>query len=148
MTILPFYGILPAGGHPHPALEVMSISLENAAFRLEINPATAAWSLLSRHKNGPFIREAQCLAIYRRGSRRQYGLANWGSAEFQGPEIVPSPHGPLEQISLTLEPNRSPLRYELTFALAQDYPLMLWRLNFRNISPHPIRLGRLELLQE
>ena len=126
---------------------VMSISLENAALRLELNPAKAAWSLLSRQKNGPVIRGAQCLAIYRRGSRRQAGMGSWEPGETHGPEIVPSPHGPLEQITLEFEPDRSPLRYALTFALAQDHPLLLWRLKIHNTSPHPVRLGRLELLR-
>jgi alpha-galactosidase len=71
----------------------------------------------------------------------------WEPGETHGPEIIPSPHGSLEQITLEFEPNRSPLRYALTFALAQDHPLLLWRLKIQNTSPHSVRLGRLELLR-
>ena len=125
----------------------MSISLENAALRLEIYPSKAAWDLLSRHQNGPFVRGARCLAVYRRGSRRQLGMDRWEPAEIHGPEIIPSSHGPLEQITIKFEPDRSPLQYALTFALAKEHPLMVWRMVIGNSSPHPIHLDRLELLR-
>jgi alpha-galactosidase len=121
-------------------------TLENSALQLAINPAVARWSVTSRQHPGPALENIQVGLIYRRGRALQLALDRWPGAAFSSPETVSSPHGPLRQISLAVQPPDRGLACTLTFALPERYPFLFWQLVIENRGLDPVYVDRLELL--
>ncbi len=60
---------------------------------------------------------------------------------------VNSVHGRLNCLRVTLAPHPSGVRASVEFALAEDHPLCLWRVNLENLGPAPALIHRITLLQ-
>ena len=127
-------------------LEVMNHYLENAWLQLKIDTANSRWSLISRHRNSPFIEEAQVAVGYSTRRGRKQGSNLWQEAGVSNPEIIPSPHGPLRQLALQVGPDQSGLVFTLTYALPENHALLLWKFSIANRGSHPVYVDRWELL--
>ncbi len=71
-----------------PGVSLMPLTLENAALQFALSPATAEWSLFSRHRNGPAVEKARLGVTCRRGAARIYALEKWEPYEIEGPARV------------------------------------------------------------
>jgi alpha-galactosidase len=121
-------------------------TLENSAFQLEVNPRLARWTVSSRHPNFPSIKNIQSSLRYRRGITSKRILDRWAEFAVSEIETVQSPHGPLQQFTLTINPGKDDLLCDLIFALPHQHPLILWKMVVTNRDQHPIYIDELELL--
>jgi alpha-galactosidase len=130
----------PKASHP-------MLHLENQFFQLHLDPHLSTWGLAGSNARQPGLCDLRLDVLYWLGARRYQALEHWEPAEPSTAEAVPSPHGPLRQLSLQRPPNAHGLQVTLTFALPAAQPLLLWRLEVANQGPHPLHLERLDLLR-
>jgi alpha-galactosidase len=121
--------------------------LENSHLQFNLDPQQACWSLISHQYNFPSVQRVRMQASYRRGQKRLSALKRRIEAQVSQPEIVPSPHGPLRQLSLSIGPDESGLNFSLTFALPENLPIFLWKLQIENNGLQPVLVDCLDLLQ-
>jgi alpha-galactosidase len=124
----------------------MALILENAFLQLTINPVLGRWSLTSRQRNGPLLENAQLSLLYRKGYAHVTALDRWPYVQAAAPEQVPSVHGPLHQVALSIGPDPAKIHCQLVFALPEDHPFLMWRLVVENRSRQPIFIDKIELL--
>ena len=124
----------------------MNHYLESASLQLKIDIAKSRWSLVSRHRNSPSIEEAQVAVSYSTRRARKQMFNFWQEAGVSDPEIISSPHGPLQQLALQVGPDKNGLVFTLTYALPENHALLLWKLSIDNRGSQPVSLDRLELL--
>jgi alpha-galactosidase len=123
----------------------MAHILESPFLQLVIDPEDASWSLSSRQERFSTIDAARMEVWYRMGRGLFLSLSSWKDLQWTSPQSVNSPHGSLKQTALTFL-DQNGLRYVLTFALAEQHPLMLWRIKVRNDTPNTILLQRLVMM--
>jgi hypothetical protein len=84
----------------------MSIGLENSFLKLRVEPDRGAWSLAGKREKDLALDEIRTALYFRKGRGAiRRALDRWASLEAAGPETIPSPHGPLQQIHLTFGMN-------------------------------------------
>ncbi|MGW8227121.1 MAG: alpha-galactosidase [Anaerolineales bacterium] len=120
-------------------------TLENATIQLTLKPELARWSLSSRGKNSPSLENVRLSLIYRRGPSRVRLQDRWHENTISETEAIESPHGLLHQINLQIGGSSEDVQCTLTFALAQDLPLVIWKLVIKNQANHPIYIDEIEL---
>jgi alpha-galactosidase len=125
----------------------MALTLTSPHLQFTLIPEKAAWSLDGTRTDSPAISEAWMQVSYRCGKQLVDALQNWPGAEIQGPQNVDSPHGRLQQITLTLGPDKNGLHYTLEFAMSSDYPLFLWRVTIANQGPQVLEIEQIKMLQ-
>ena len=123
----------------------MSHFLENQKYQFVLHPDEAVWSLFPAAGNAPFLEAVRMGVWYRSGKTRRRGLEFWKVCEITNGE-TDSPHGPLQQISLSTEPDAGGLAYHLHFALVREHPLFLWKLEVENQGRRPVLIDRLDML--
>ena len=124
----------------------MIYTIENATLQLNISPQLGRWNIHSHLRNGPSIDGIQIRVNYRDGTSHCHGLETWTTASVAGPYLIPSPHGPLQQLVFHVGSDRDALRYILRFALSKEYPLLLWKLQIENRGGRPIQIDQIEML--
>ena len=119
---------------------------ENSAIQLELNPLIARWSVSSRHAHGPSLENLQLNSGYRVGRRYKNFLDSWPDHSLVEEQISLSPHGPGKLIRITINSNPDQISTTITFALPENYPLLLWKISIDNQGSQPINVENLELL--
>jgi len=120
--------------------------LENAFLQLKIDPTSARWSLISRQRSGSIVDNAQINFQYHRRWSSHQSLDHWRLPHFSRPEKESSLHGPLQPLQMTLDPEHDGLSYTITFALPDEHPFLLWKLNVENLGTHSVYIDRIEML--
>jgi alpha-galactosidase len=121
-------------------------TLENAFLQLKIDPITARWSLTSRQHNGAMVENAQINIQYHRRWSSHQALDRWMSPHFSKPEKEDSPQGPLQLLHITQDPKQDGMSYRITFALPDEQPFLMWKINVENLGTHSIYIDRIEML--
>jgi alpha-galactosidase len=119
-------------------------TLESPYYQLEIRTNPARWSVNLPHQAGTNLKDLQVGLRYCRGRRRYRLLERWPGVSVSEPDSVVSPHGLLRQLSLVIEKDN--LRSRLVFALPQEVPLLLWKMEIENQGSTPVLIDRLEML--
>lgn len=83
---------------------------------------------------------------YRSGGGQSKALTPGWQLRPDKMETVSSIHGPLKKVNLSSAVDHYGLRYTLVFALAEDSPLMLWKMTVDNRGSRPAYIDRLEML--
>ncbi len=65
---------------------------------------------------------------------------------FPGLSLVPSLHGPLQQLTIHIGSDKDALQFILRFALSKEYPLLLWKLQIENRGGRPVQIDQIEML--
>lgn len=123
----------------------MSLSLENSAIQLEVNPRIARWSIASHQPNFPSIENIQLSLRYRQGLTSRCILDRWQEHSVSEIETVESPHGLLRQFNLTIDPDTEDIRCTVTYALPNQHPLLLWKIAVKNQGQEAIFIDEIEL---
>ncbi len=123
----------------------MAHIIESPFLQLVIDPEDASWSLSSREERFPTVDAARMEVWYRMGRGLFLALSRWNELQWLPPQTVVSPHGLLKQTALTFL-DENGVRYILTFALSEQYPLMLWKVTVRNDTQKTVLLQRLVML--
>ncbi|MBL7161585.1 MAG: alpha-galactosidase [Anaerolineales bacterium] len=124
----------------------MTLILKTSHLQLTINPAAATWSLFSSQQDGPYLDGVSQRVRYRRKHKKFSALMKWPNREIHPIEQVSSPHGNLQQLRLEIGPDKNGLRYTLTFALPEQHPLMLWKVEISNQGVKPVHIRQIEML--
>ncbi len=83
---------------------------------------------------------------YRRGLKKFTALNRWRNAQVSPIEQVSSLHGDMQQLQVEIGPDQNGLVYTLTFALPEQHPLMLWKVEINNQGEKPVRIEEIEML--
>jgi alpha-galactosidase len=121
-------------------------TIENSTLQLNVSPQLGRWNIHSHLRNGPSIDGIQVRMSYRDGISHYQSLQSWRGASVSAPELVPSPHGPLQQLTIHIGADKDPLRYILRFALSKEYPLLLWKLQIENRGRRVVQIDQIEML--
>ena len=124
----------------------MTYILQSPYLQLTINPNTATWSLYSSKKDGPYLDGVTQQIRYRRRLKKFTTLNRWRNAQVSSVEQVSSPHGEIRQIQVKLAPDQNGLSSTLTFALTNEHPLMLWKVEINNQGNKPVHIDQIEML--
>lgn len=125
----------------------MPNTLESNFFQFTLQVTSASWKLQTPKDAFPALGEIHMSAAYRLGQAAFRLLETWSGAEVSEVQSSVSLHGMLRQVILRLPPDANGLRAEVTFALLEDQPIFLWRLNLHNGGSQPVQVDRLALLQ-
>lgn len=124
----------------------MTQILQNSSLQFTIDPSRATWSLFERSQKGPSLEDVQ-MGVFYHVRFTQFKSLSPGSPLWVGPqETVNSSHGPLRQVRLTSPADPNGLRFSITFALPEQHPILLWRLEVENGGNKPVYVDRLELM--
>jgi alpha-galactosidase len=123
----------------------MAHIIESPYLQLVIDPEDASWSLSSREERFSTVDAARMEVWYRMGRGLFLALSRWNEPQWIPPQPVASRHGNLKQTALTFLDDNG-VRYILTFALSEQYPLMLWKITVRNDTHKTVLLQRLVML--
>jgi alpha-galactosidase len=123
----------------------MPNNFENSAIHLEINPHIARWSAVSRQVNGPALENLQVNLGYRTGRRRKNSLDLWPDYSLEDEQYQLPAHGPGKLVHLKLNSNPDQVHTTITFALPDQYPLLLWKISVENQGHQPVNIESLEL---
>ena len=127
--------------------EMTTHSIENAAYRLIIDPDRAQWSLAGYDEKAPSLEGVSMQILYRRGKSKYRALDRWLSSQFSRPENTTSVQGSQQQITLFTDGDANGLHHTVTFALPDSLPIFLWKIKVENQGSDPIFLDSIELLQ-
>ncbi len=122
------------------------LNLQTSHLQLTINPDNTTWSLFPHLHTGSSLEDVQMGVYYRSGGGRIKALTPGWQLRPSKVETVASIHGSLKQVELTSAIDRYGLRYTLVFALAEDSPLLLFKLTVDNRGSRPAYIDRLEML--
>ncbi len=124
----------------------MTYILQSPYLQLTISPDTASWSLYSSQQNSPFLDGVSQRVRYRRKFKKFNTLTKWRNVQVTSDEIVSSPHGDLNQLKVEIGSDHNGLAYTLTYALSEQYPLMLWKVKVSNQGDKPVRIEQIDML--
>jgi alpha-galactosidase len=118
--------------------------LQNTFLTFELHPHQARWSLSSNRYPGLNLEGMRAGITYHQECKRIRGLVDKPFHTLQQAGS-PSPHGILNILRVASEPDTGGLQTTLEFALPENVPLFLWRLQVENCSQQPVFLERLEM---
>lgn len=121
-------------------------NIQSAHLQLTINTDNATWSLFPHQHSGASLEDVQMGVYYRSGGGSVKALTPGWKLRPGKLTTVPSVHGPLKQVELSSAIDRYGLRYTLIFALAEEAPLLLWKISVDNRGSRPAYIERFEML--
>lgn len=74
-------------------------------------------------------------------------LDSWDVQSIDNPSASSSPHGPLTQVQVVRNYDESGIQTKITFALAQDQPMFLWKILLQNRGVEPVWVNKIEFLR-
>lgn len=122
------------------------IELANNFFHLEIDPKHCAFSIVSQNDQDMKILNARMgLAFKKR--RKIVNLPGGRDQEFahHHSEIKDSKHGNMKTVVLTRGFQELNVKVQITFAIPEKYPLLLWKIELQNLAADAIRVRRFDL---
>ncbi|MFC1997525.1 hypothetical protein ACFLXI_07980, partial [Chloroflexota bacterium] len=133
----------------------MTISLDTPYLQFTLSPETGTWSLHGAQRDSPFIEDAWMQVSYRtplstllRSGKRQFrSLTKWRNPSIHVTENLTSPHGKLKKIEIETGPDPIGLYFILEFALAEEFPIFIWRLTIDNRSKYSIEVEQMKMMQ-
>lgn len=123
----------------------MNYVLENSFYQFIFHPDEIKWDLRTANEDDPLIDGAHISASYR--VMKKY------VREFLNPPVIvhdrvitiPA-HGKAKQLQVTCSSYHADIRYQVIFALPEEYPYLLMKLTASNFGDTPINLNRLGIL--
>lgn len=122
------------------------IDLANHFFHLAIDPQQCTFSITSQADQDIRIQNARIGVTFTR-KRKICELPGASRQEFacHHGEIKESKHGKMQTVVLTRGFQEQNVRMQITFALPEKYPLVLWKINLQNLSSGPIRMRKFDV---
>jgi alpha-galactosidase len=122
------------------------IEIENTFFHFECDPKRCSFSIFSKTDKNLYIQNALIGVTYRR-KRKIIHLPEEKNQEFavhQG-EIKDSKHGKMQTVELKRGFQDQNVKVNITFALPEKYPMVLWKIELQNLCYDPILLKKFDL---
>lgn len=130
----------------------MAFTLSNSHLHFTLDPATSTWSLYTQSAETPAIEGARLNGLFRfdennlthLGGLRPWQWRGWlNDADISTRSQPESPHGPLDLIVARVRSGLDALGLTVEFALPQQHPFLLIRIQVRNQGRVPFRVVRL-----
>lgn len=116
-------------------------------FRLKFVPERGTFNLCPETSGMPRLDDARLSVSYTAQGRPFTELeSSWESCSARLAEGVETAHGPVTRIVFSTKPGAHGLSYNLTFALAEERPLFLWKMSVRNEGKYPVWIDQIKLL--
>lgn len=123
------------------------IELNQEVLKIQLDPESGSFSILPLDEGFPSIHEAGLALTYRRGGVLCRALAgSWVDGELSE-FTLNGEHGAVRAASLKLPADTDGLICELTFAVAEDYPLALWKVKITNDGTDSVTIDGIDLLK-
>jgi alpha-galactosidase len=125
----------------------MMPELQNSVFTLQLNPEKGTFSILTQGPKLPDIVNARLGVYFRQQGVSHSELASlWEGGQAGSVTTQSSEHGPVQTISFTAFSGADGVKFELTFGIVQEYPLVVWKVKVLNQSASPINIEKVMLL--
>jgi alpha-galactosidase len=124
----------------------MAHTIQNSSLQFSYNPNGCTWDLAGSQTHGPSVEGAQVNVRYHRGLEKPLVLGEQERLRMGTPRMVNSIHGPLRQVELLSGADSNSISFSLTFALPEDQPLLLWKMEVSNRGKRPVYIDRIDLL--
>ncbi len=124
----------------------MTYTLQSPYLQLTLDPQAATWNLYSSRRNDPYLDGVSGRVRYRLGRKKFTALEGWRNPQVTPGEGIPSPQGDLGQLRMEIGPDKNGIICTLTFALPEQHPLMLWKVEINNQGVRPVRIEQIEML--
>jgi alpha-galactosidase len=124
----------------------MILTLQNSDYKLSINHRLASWCLVGQHQNDPALTDVRMGIHYRTRWGQFTALSPGSPLSVQDQRTVSSLYGPLRQVDLAAEPDRSGLSASLSFALVEKKPFVFVKMKVENVGKTPLFLDRFEFI--
>ncbi len=122
------------------------IELTQEVLTLRLDPEQGRFSILPKDKGFPAILDA-CLAVFfKKDGESRHGLDLVWEGCTTTEQTQSGEQGKLKKVRCIVPCHTNGISYELTFAVAEEYPLALWKVKVLNQSASPIYMNRIELL--
>jgi alpha-galactosidase len=122
-------------------------TLENDWLQLTVDSSDASWRLANRKNEYIGLRNVRMQVLYRGGSARLQALRDWASAQIAVRDEFSPFHGHLNILETSSQPDASGLTWTVTFAIADEYPFLLWKMGLHNRVSQGLWLSRLDMLR-
>jgi len=124
----------------------MNYSISSPAFTFELNPDSGEFDLCLNRQPQFALHGCRALIELRQGDQRQTVLCNHLSVSQPGQDL-PGPHGQIAGITAEAVPSGFGIACRLTFGLARDYPMFLWKVEIENQSSLPVNVEKITFLR-
>lgn len=121
--------------------------IQNECLELKVHPEQGTFDITSRKNPFPQIFASHLSVDYLKEGRRYKDLAlGWQGMQIGEMEYLQGAQGELHSLTLNVPGQVEGVTFYLTFALAQEHPLLMWKLTLANHSGAPLTVERLTLL--
>ncbi len=123
-------------------------TISSPRFDLLCDPENGSFSLQDKLLGFELLQNARLLVVCRQhGKTRQFLSSGW-QVFSEKIEVESNPHhGTLRVVRLEIASGPGEMRICLRFALSQDHPLFLWKIELNNLGDAPVEVERIELLR-
>ena len=124
-------------------------NLSNSAIKTSINPENGRFSIEILTQGSSVLLENACLGVrYRYRGRSYRHLYDHWSVYLEDQFESKDDHlGKLHQHSLLIDPDEHGISYQLTFALSEKYPFLIWKLLIRNRGKQSVWIDQIDMLR-
>jgi len=117
-------------------------------FSLHCEPEKGVFNLHDNLSGIKLLQNVRMLVVCRvQRKLHNYLSTSWQIISEQTDTRVNPLHGPLHIHQLTSDGDDDGLRFTITFALAENHPMFLWKLEVTNQGSEPVEVERIELLR-
>jgi len=123
------------------------MQFHNSFFRLEINPKRGSFNLLPIDKSYPAIIGSTLAIHYSQDHHSKVLSLNAFKSLSSIKEVRSKEHGKMRSVDFLAGTENSLLECRLTYALTESHPLILWKIEVKNLSCFPIFIDKIEMLK-
>jgi len=113
---------------------------------INFDPINGLFGLQSEKSPLTLNRCRMQLVIREMGGKKRIPLVGWQEAQ-NSSSTIQSPHGPLDVLVYRQTLNGTGIEVRVTFALAQQEPMLTWKFDFRNHGDDSIWIENIEFLR-
>lgn len=126
----------------------MPTTLNSQFFQLRLLPEKGQFDLVPESPYLPGLNGCRMkLEIQQNFRKLQIPLDSWELTPLDAETTVPSPHGPLIRVQAQQEIPHADIQVTISFALAQNEPLFLWKIKLQNLGDFPVWVEKIEFLR-
>jgi alpha-galactosidase len=122
------------------------IELKQEVLTLRLHPEAGRFSILPNDQSFPAILDASLAVYFKKDGENRHGLdLVWEGCQVSE-QSQSGEQGTVRMVRCIVPCHTNGISYEVTFGVAEDYPLALWKVKVLNQSSSPINIDRIELL--
>ena len=122
------------------------IELNQEVLTLRLDPEAGHFSILPNDQSFPAILDASLAVFFKKDGENRHGLdLVWEGCQVSE-QSQSGEQGTVKMVRCIVPCHTNGMSYEVTFGVAEDYPLALWKVKVLNQSNSPIYMDRIELL--